>query len=74
MAIEVKVTKKVVEAEPLFSMKTLAQYFDISYDVVNEMVKNDKIPYVMIGGRKRFIKRFIDNWLENNQVNVNKKN
>jgi excisionase family DNA binding protein len=69
---EVKISSSSIKSEQLLSMKDVSVYLNISYDTVKEMVAARKLPYVVIGARKRFIKRHLDSWIESRIVPAKK--
>lgn len=65
---------QIAKNECLFSMNDVATYLNVSYDQVKNMTAARKLPYVVIGTRKRFFKRHLDTWLESKIVPVKKWN
>jgi excisionase family DNA binding protein len=56
--------------EVLFTAKTLAVYLGVSEKWVYERVQFKEIPYAKLGGNVRFIKKDIDNWIDDQKVPV----
>jgi len=62
--------KQTVESgnHPLFTVKTLAKYLNVSEQWIRERVQFNEIPYIKVGKNVRFNKADIDSWLEGLKV------
>lgn len=54
-----------VESVPeLMNMKEAARYLGIEEKTLYNWVSDEKIPVTKVGGRNKFLKKYLDNWLE----------
>ena len=56
--------RQTANTEPLFTVKTLAEYLQVSDQWVYERVHLKEIPYIKVGKFPRFKKSDIDKWLD----------
>jgi excisionase family DNA binding protein len=56
--------RQTVHTGPLFTVKTLAKYLEVSDQWVYERVHLKEIPYLKVGKFPRFKKSDIDKWLD----------
>ena len=46
------------------TMYDVSEYTSLSYDKINEGIKNGKLHSIVVGNKKLFKKEWIDKWLE----------
>ncbi len=57
-------TRRVIEADTIFTVETLAKYLQVSKQWVYERVHLKEIPHFKMGKFPRFRKREVDIWLD----------
>lgn len=51
-------------SESLMTVRDVAKYLGLSERTIYSMIKNEEIPYVKVGGRYRFNREKIEEWLQ----------
>lgn len=65
---EKEITKKI--APVTMKAKDAAEYLGISYWLILEMAKQNKVPHIACGGRKLFRKAALDKWMVEQEQSV----
>ena len=52
------------DSEKYLTMYDVSEYTSLSYDKINEGIKNGKLHSIVVGNKKLFKKEWIDKWLE----------
>jgi len=52
------------DSEKYLTMYDVSEYTSLSYDKINEGIKNGILHSIVVGNKKLFKKEWIDKWLE----------
>jgi excisionase family DNA binding protein len=52
----------------VMTVSNLAEYLNMTPEAVRGQCRKAKIPFVKIGGKYKFFKKIIDEWLENESL------
>ena len=54
------------DSEKYLTMYDVADYTSLSYDKINQGIKNGTLHSIVVGNKKLFKKEWVDKWLEGN--------